>query len=356
MNDMVGVPQFVNAVFQKKSKKILINSYTGLGDFLIMGPCLQAAAQTFPDRIVCLENPVVLLYKKLQIDYLSGIETIERSIRHFAEFHPEDLAEEMKLRNIGFVINLRRDCVRNREQHERIFLILKRQGIVVLDLSWVIEENRQRHLHFYQLVQTFFFQLGIRGESDFWGWLKKNIRFPDWAIRPNDTIGFFTGASQLVKRLPVDFWVSLITAVSKKESIRPILFLGVTDEEKSEGKHIVDKLLKNGIGVTIVTDKSLFDLSEIVAGMRMMVSPDTFMVHFAESLGVKVFGIYNSTNPLIYGPQHEKSHYFFSPYYWKCPQKNDIGNCEGWDAGCLHMTCKDFVSADKVSDEVIKMF
>jgi len=188
--------------------------------------------------------------------------------------------------------------------------------------------------------------LGFDFRDNYWNWLRKSIGDKNWKPIINNCIAFCIGSSNILKRLDHIFWGNLIENVVKNNSFNSTLIIiaGKSDNEINDALLVVNNLRKRNIKIELVMNQSLYRLSEIIAGLSLLISPDSYLVHFAEGLGTKVLGIYTSTNPLIYGPQYQGSKFVVSDYYFTCPWINEYGNCLGWDGGCDNPKCKEFVT------------
>lgn len=332
--------------------KIFVNCYSGLGDAIVQGPFLLSLAKKFSDIIYYIKNPIIDLYKELGIEPFFKVRVIDPKFRRFVDYNPKFILDFLTERGIYKIINLRRDLSRYQSRYSNIISFLEQNGIQIYDLSKSVSKDLQKSAHFYDLSRSFFLDMGISAPK-FFGWLRKEIKNPNWQTKGSNNIGFFLGASEQTKRLSENFWCSLISNLnSELKLFNPLLIFGSSSKEVRLGKNIAKRLHEKGINFDVIENATLFELSEYVANLHLLISTDSFLIHLAESLGVSVFGIYVSTNAQIYGPQHQNSDKIQSSYYLRCKKHNEFGNCDGWDNGCAHATCKRYINLEECVNKI----
>ncbi len=65
-----------------------------------------------------------------------------------------------------------------------------------------------------------------------------------------------------------------------------------------------------------------------------------------------VVAVHCATDPVMYGVQQPTNRSVLSPSYRACPERNQVGNCNGWITGCAHLTCQRQLSAPLVARAV----
>ena len=121
-------------------------------------------------------------------------------------------------------------------------------------------------------------------------------------------VGFHAGSAPnlISKRWPRKYWVELGKALAEKNY--HVLIFGGNDETKLKRK------LKAGIGkpaTTIETD--LFTTAAVMQKCEFMVSNDSGLMHLAAAAGVKTFGLFGPTDERQTGPRGEDSYAIRAP-------------------------------------------
>lgn len=333
---------------------VLVSTYAGLGDAIICGPLLRSLSRYYPGRILYVENPVIDLYKALEVEGLCEIGVVGRKLRRFVDFTSEDLVAELRHHNINVVFNLRRDRVKFKGRYEEVARAVNKAGVRLTDVCESVGISEQTEIHTFDLCANYFRTLGLLIEQHRFGWLREGARFGDLWEKPSAGIGFFIGAGHPVKRMTAGFWRALINQLHGHCEEPAFVMCGISEEERDAGAHLSSLLDEDDVRHELISGLSLLALANMVCGMRLVVSCDTFMVHLAEALGVRVVSVHCSTDSVVYGPYHRLNTTVQSSYYAICPLHNQIGNCDGWDVGCADTPCKNFVSVSEVADRAFE--
>lgn len=349
----MNLPELINSD-ELKNKLILFNCYEGIGDLLIQSLFLEEVNKKCDNNIVYPENLLFGYYKRLGLKKLKSIKQIDKKIRRLVDWPWQILLETLKSEKIGVIINVRRDLIKYKTDHMKTIDFLRKSSIYFFDLLENFSIQKQNSIHVFQLSKEFFSTMGIHVNEKYFGWLRR--RLPKIKFKKDEKkVGFFIGGSNIIKRMKTDFWLKIIKQVTRKYNIEPFLISGVTHQEITEFKILSANLKQSGVKVKEIVNLSLYDLSEIILKSKLIVSADSFMVPFAEALGVNVFGIYTATDGLVYGPQDKKSFFVQSPYYFQCPLRNLRGNCDGWDTGCKNIRCSDYINSSEVIKSISKI-
>jgi len=337
-----------------KNKYVLVNCYQGIGDLLTQSLYLEEVNKKYKNNFIYPENLLFDYYKRLGLKNLKSIRQIDKKIRRLVNLSQQLLLKTLKREKIGVIINLRRDLIKYKANHTKVIDFIRKNGVYFFDLLENFPIQKQNSIHNFQLSKDFFSTLGIHVNEEYFGWLCR--RLPKNKFKKDEKqVGFFIGGSNIIKRMKVDFWLEIIKQISRKYNIEPFLISGVTHQEIREFKILSTKLKERSVKVKEIFNLSLYDLSDVILKSKLIVSADSFMVPFAEALGVNVVGIYTATNGLVYGPQDKKSFLVQSPYYFQCPYRNLWGNCDGWDAGCKNIKCSDYINSSEVIKSISKI-
>jgi ADP-heptose:LPS heptosyltransferase len=339
--------------FASDAGRILVCAYTGIGDALICGPILRSLNKHFPGRILYPANPALKLYRELNIENLDQIEPIAHQLRRLVDFPPKTLIDVLKHQRVEVIFNLRRDRVRD-GRYEKLAAHVNQAGVYLTDICEMVSPAEQTQLHVFDLLSHYFARLGMTVETYQRGWLRESIRLSSWTPGTRTGLCFYLGAGHTIKRMTSAFWLSLIETICSKSDLSLSLVFGTSDDEISQGHELSTRLTARRVPHRVISGVSLIELTRLVAGFDLIVSCDTFMVHLAEALGIDVVGIYCSTNPTVYGPYLKQNLFVKSSFYAECPLHNQLGNCDGWDAGCTDTPCKDFVRVEDAAFAILE--
>jgi Glycosyltransferase family 9 (heptosyltransferase) len=343
----------LKSLLAQPERKILVTAYAGIGDAILAGPILRTLNRLYPGRIVYPENPALSLYQSLRVADLDNIATVGRELRRIVDFTPEELLELMKRYRIGVIFNLRRDRVKFQQKYTALAESINGAGLALTDICEFASVEQQSRIHTFDLWLDYFARLGLELDQHRFGWLGESVMPEQLPLAQPGKIAFYLGAGQPIKRMTVAFWRQLINRIHQHTKITANLICGVTEEEHAQGRELAALLSADGICHQLISQLSLPELARVVMDFRLVVSGDTFMVHLAEALGVRVVGIYCATNPQVYGPYHKQNLYAKSSFYSVCEFRNQIGNCDGWDIGCAGTPCKCYVNPEEVTRHVL---
>lgn len=96
-----------------------------------------------------------------------------------------------------------------------------------------------------------------------------------------------------------DRWAAVARHLVRERGLRIVLAGATSDLERETAEHIAAAV---GDGVVSALGSGIENLVGLLAGARLVVSPDTGPLHMAVALGRPVIGLYGSTNPRWVGP------------------------------------------------------
>jgi ADP-heptose:LPS heptosyltransferase len=351
MTDKLGL---LKSLLAQPDRKILVTAYSGIGDAILAGPILRTLNRLYPGRVIYPENPALSLYQSLHVADLDNIATVGRELRRIIDFTPEELLTVLERYQVGVIFNLRRDRVKFKQRYTALAETINDAGLVLTDICEFVPIEEQGSIHTFDLCLDYFARFGLQLDQHRFGWLRESVMPAQPETVQQQDIAFYLGAGQSIKRMTVAFWRQLIKRLHESTKMTASLICGVTEEERVQGRELSAFLSADGIRHQVISQLSLPELARVVATFRLVVSCDTFMVHLAEALGVRVVGIYCATQPKVYGPYHKRNLYTDSSFYSICQFRNQIGNCDGWDIGCAGTPCKSFVDPEEVLHHVLE--
>jgi len=328
---------------------IFVDAYSGLGDAILVAPVLMALQRQVSERLAFPANPALDLLQEFDVGSLREITPVPATLRRFFDSSVAEVARTFATLKITQVLNLRRDRVRFGERYLSFAAELADRGIPVHDVGERYSPQDQLSMHTVDLWRGFLAGLGYEVPMPNPGWLRWAL--PDLPSGPDrDTVACYLGAGQPTKRPRPAFWVDVVREIVERGRRRVVLIPGATAEERADTDVVVRSLRRAGVDHEVLRPSSLAELTVAVAGMPLVISPDTYMIHLTRALAVPVIGVYCSTDPVVYGPYGDSRAAVRSPYYRRCGYRNDLGNCDGWDVGCIATPCKDELTATEVVD------
>lgn len=148
-----------------------------------------------------------------------------------------------------------------------------------------------------RLVGDFGASRGLNGESlRLFNPVLKTSILPDagsvWADDDRPRIVLVPGTSNrgAIKRWPLKHWMSLVKVLKSRFQMR----WSLGPDEK-----ILRGWLPEATGVDALPLASFWKLASMLRQSNLVITPDTGLLHLAVILGVKVIGLYGSSDPLI---------------------------------------------------------
>lgn len=167
-------------------------------------------------------------------------------------------------------------------------------------------------------------------------------------------IVFYVGSSEQNKRWDKNKWIDVIQVINLKYPDKKISVLtGNSDSEKNELRFISKKVKKNS-NVFFYLLNSLEENLLVLQNSELIVSHDTYPIHFASLLSLPVVGIYLSTNPIVWGSYNNDNYtYLNSPL--KCSdEKKGTGNYTHFHNSCPNIEkMRNSISANMIVETII---
>lgn len=174
------------------------------------------------------------------------------------------------------------------------------------DLNWLFT-NRRIPRHPPQHVQDQYFEflryLGVEPEPVKWGIVlteeEQRRQREFFAALGRPACGVVAGSSKPGKNWPPDRYARVIDALEHEFGFATVLLGGPAPDERMVAEHILR--LTSARPVNALAD-DVRRLLYLIAGCRLVLSPDTGPLHIARALDVPVIGLYGYTNPKRTGP------------------------------------------------------
>ncbi len=298
---------------QKRVRGILVFiGQSHYGDFMLSLPFFQALKEMFPN------SKIIFVGRRLP-----GLEKLSE-ILPFVDIYYEFSAR--RKRELLFKwFSLFRLCLK-----EKVDLLIDTQRYSIVNLllaclpvryrlgygtgcffsNWKFnEKGRKKNHDIFQLLSL----CRVLGKSDIK--LYVDINFPEYyenKVRPiisksEKWISVFPGASEKVKRWPVDRFAAVADALD--EMGYSILLLG-SSKEKNLLAQVKEKMRYQPVIPVLMDDE--FGKNPVYAALfcsksKLCISNESGGVHFAGLVNTPIVGIYGLKNPVKWGPLSHKS-------------------------------------------------
>lgn len=331
----------------ERGRRVLVTAYGGIGDAILWAVPILALARNFPGQVIVPATPMLEALQRLEIPGTSGL--VATKLRRLVGLDGGAIDQIVRRWRIGAVLDLRRDRVSRPKAFQHMTRLLAERGIAHFDACHGVAPEVQSSIHVVDLHRQLFERLGLTPAGPDPGWLM----LPS-APAAKPAIGLFLGSGAPHKRLPLAFWRAAATTLA---AIAPVnIFAGCSPEERRDATELSTTLATSHVRHDLAPPMPLDELIRSLAGLRGLVSGDTFAVHAAEAIGLRVFGVYVATDPRVYGPFVASNRYALSPGYASCDKLSSIGNCHAWELPCPQRACVDALDQHQVVDDIRTFF
>jgi ADP-heptose:LPS heptosyltransferase len=184
---------------------------------------------------------------------------------------------------------------------------------------------------------------GLNSESlTFFNPILKNSILPDsgfsWLDDGRPRIVFVPGTSNrgAIKRWPLKHWMALVKILKGRFQIR----WSLGPDEK-----MLREWLPGATGVDAFPLASFWQLASMLRKSDLVITPDTVLLHLAVLLGVKVIGLYGSSDPLISAIPDGTGHII----------RTGIRCSPCRDRSCQRLQCMEELSVESVASKLLSI-
>ncbi len=337
------------------SERALILNYGGIGNCLMLLPVLAAVERWVPGfHYYHVGSPAIVsdaLLSAAGIRQLLGVAPVHwRRTRRRSWAALESFLDAKKIQT---VINLRMPA-----DHPTYlgFRDAYSRRLRFLDHFCSTEHLSRAPEHYVASVVAVFREAGLPPAPIDFRWLQSSfLQRP--ACHRLLRIGFYTGASQRVKRWPMDHWVALGQMALLRRGVHVQVLGGLTPEERA-GAVSISSRLRGGNGrprVSLVPCLSLTGCIRVLGRLDLLVSNDTWAVHAASAMGLPVVGLYLATDARVWGGVSPRFRAVQSESGLRCPhQKRLTGSCVQYYSRC-DAPCQIEAKPERVWRAVVQM-
>lgn len=303
----------------------LITTFDGLGDGITYYPFFKSICEKHLDSLFFITSNIFLdnysLDKKFELP--ANVNIVNNSFRKFHKNHWEQIHTLIDENRIGTIINLRIIGKRyepdyyefKAKEYNKHLLFYDDE---ILNKSEVLGKNIKEILK--SLFKKVFNEEIIINTAVLKSIFPPNNQRNYIVINPHSRGSF--------KLWEIEKWSEIIgSLVGRNKSIK--ILSGFNEEEVSYTQKVIDLLSKHiKTKIEIINQKNLISIFENIQNAFLLISVDSWPVHFADAIGVNSLGIYITTSPVMWGGITEKFHYVTSKHLSKCENFNPyFGMC-----------------------------
>lgn len=348
-----NVADLGRTIFLKlKNIQALIINYSGVGNWVMLLPLLQEVERVISQfQYHHIFNPAIKDKKFLSWAGIKNLLSCVPSIwRRFNPHDWENIEGFLKKENINTLINLRSPEVLKIDPHYDNF---KQKHIHHLDF-WDMYDVMHSNLYnqtMNQNISELFRHHHISLRNVDLHWLGKRLKkCNNRESKIYQCVGFFTAASQSIKKWRLQDWIQLGILVISSKNVSINVYAGITSKEQQFATTIVNRLQRhaNIQQIRLVKSLTISELAKSLATLDVLVSNDTVAVHLATAINISIIGLYFSTNSRVWGNTSDNFIAVQSQKGLKCPQMiHGQGNCTAYYDDCL-APCKEEVTPERV--------
>jgi ADP-heptose:LPS heptosyltransferase len=268
-------------------KKILVIRFSSIGDIVLTTPVVRCLKQQLPDAEIhfLTKNQYLPLLK--ENPYLDKIYIINNKVT--------DILEDLKSENYDFIVDLHKNL-----RSSRVKMALGVESGTFNKLNkkkWLLTNLKMNLLPKIHIVDRYFgalkkLQIHNDGQGlDYFILVSDAISvsdyFPDEFLE--GYIVLVVGSKQQTKQLPLE---KMIELCAKTES--PVILLGdKSDSQKAQQIcEVIGEKVFNGCGVFTINQSA-----SVIQQAKVVISPDTGLMHIAAALKKKVISVWGNTVP-----------------------------------------------------------
>ena len=271
-------------------KTILITEYHRIGDVLIIFNAVKILKEAFPKAKIILlcSNYALEIAREMKIaDEVIGISVPWTSwdwsprnwikVRSFARKlrkYKIDLAFDFKgdIRNSWFIWQTKPKIS---------FGYNTTGGGYFFSRSFQMNQSKHQSFRAIELVE----KAGIK---------YRELVLPKKKINRKGKIVIHIGTSDERRSWPIDYWIKLVGLLKNKYSVALVKI--------DQSYELEQKLLQKGYPFEIFSG-NLTEFKDWLSNQRCIIAPDSMAGHLAAYIGIPVFSIFGSQNPMLTSPQ-----------------------------------------------------
>ena len=320
-------------------RRMLIVNFAGLGNGLCVLPLLKRLEEVDDTWLYFhTSNPVFAERRIMRWFRLRNFEgTVPLAWRRFDPADWPAIESFLRSKTIDLIVNLRNQGPLGDIGYFRFKKECSWPGLEFWELDQATITKRVHHSLAVWDQVGLFASKGIDLRLFNRKWLCDYVRSSGANQVRRFEVGLFTGASQPIKRWPVEQWVQLGALILGRTNRNLVIYAGADRSEIADAQEIV-RQLQHQFAVErskLLAGQPLDLLAVHMSGLDLLVSNDTCAVHAAVALDIPVIGLYFATDSSIWGGSGDKFVSVQGQVGLNCLAfKVDAGNCAAFYGGC----------------------
>lgn len=307
---------------------VLVVNYPGIGDAILAYPVILSLARSsrFADSIIA--HPRVGLYEEPSVRSIfptpSNLQLFDPVWYSFDVQHWAEIVLQAKRWEIRVILNMQNEGPLYDLGYYR-FKSVYADSFEFWDMNFDDLYFRVERKPILDDVRALLSAKGIMWHSP--QVLGKTLREPN-------RVTVFVGSSEPNKRWGIENWSEFLEHLALRfASIKFDVFAGTTREEIDEVGFLSTNL-SHCCNVTCLTPLNLDDSLRRLGESQIIITHDSYPIHYAGITRTPVVGIYLSTDPIIWG-SYENPFFAFVASKEKCDGvKHGTGNCIHFHTAC----------------------
>ena len=290
----------------KPPSSICLIRLSAIGDVCHVVPVIYSIRKFWP------ETKITWVIGKTEYGLMKGLEGVEFIIldktKGFKSYY--QINKDLKNRSFDILLNMHPTLRANlvslfvRSKHKIGFDKARSKDFHYLFCNYHIPARKKQHVvdGFFEFPKA----IGVNYVAPFWNMplSKKNNKFVDKYIDSsglNVILSPCTGQKAFnYRNWPVERYAELIQFLSRNYKANIIITGGKTDLELKSAKKIINL---STVDVTnLIGQTTLKELLALIKASSFIVCSDSGPAHMATTVGVKVIGLYATSNPYRTGP------------------------------------------------------
>jgi hypothetical protein len=307
---------------------VLVVNYPGIGDAILAYPVISSLARSsrFADSIIA--HPRAGLYEELSVRSIfptpSNLQLFNPIWYSFDDQHRAEIVSQAKRWKIRVILNMQNEGPLYDLGYYR-FKSAYADSFEFWDMDFDDLYFRAERKPILDDVRALLTANGIMWHSP--QLLGNKVRAPN-------RITVFVGSSEANKRWGIENWSELLEYLALHfSSMEFVVFAGSTLAEIDEVGCLATNL-RHCDNVTCLTPLSLDDSLRRLAESQIIITHDSYPIHYAGITRTPAVGVFLSTDPIVWG-SYENPFFAFVSSKEKCDGvKHGTGNCIHFHTTC----------------------
>ena len=339
-----------------EKRRIIFINYAGIGNGIILLPIIRQMELDYPQfQYYHISNP---LFENEEFLSSTGINNFRGCVpsiwRRFKRDNWEDMETFIENMRIDTIVNLRSTEILEHEPCYSDFKQVHSDHIDFIDMSPTTQSDSSYNNIRLRILDLLRHNKLIFGDVDF-NFLSQLLNSDNHCNNEySPRIGFFTGASQFIKKWNLTSWIELGKLLLDSTNGLVFIYAGSTPKEKEFAFDIARELQRyeDEQRIKLIHELTIYELAKSLSTLTLLISNDTVAIHLAAALNISAIGLYFSTDSNIWGGYNSKFTAIQSQSGLGCAKMRRIqGNCTEYYGNCT-APCKDEITPKHVWSKI----